>query len=219
MGYNNNMKLTKRERQLYEWAVDFYKHEGQKIDAAHKLDHIKRVLYWACRIQRKEGGDVRILIPAVLLHDIGQAYDNSPNEINHAKLSAEKAPEILQSLGYNEQEVLKICETIELHSTRYTSVKEMTLEGRVIFDADKIDATDVTVLLRTAKKHIEKSHRQIAEEIYKFIARFKSLVGKTIFYTEEGQRIGLRRAIITEKLLKRIIREEDQMDKFFHKIF
>lgn len=212
------MKLDKRETQLYRWLLDFYQHDGQKIDAAHQLDHIKRVLYWVYRIQRKTGGDLRILIPAVLLHDMGQAYDDSPNKIHHAKISAERARAILHKFGYDAVEIEKISETIELHSSRFGSQKEMTNEGKIIFDADKIDATDVTVLLRTAKKHIEKSHRQIAEEIYKFIARFKSLVGETIFYTEEGRHIGLRRATLTEKLLKRIIREENLMDTFYKKM-
>ncbi len=208
------MKLTKQEQQIHKWLVDFYENDGKRIDAAHQLDHIKRVLYWMHILQKKEGGNLRVLIPAVLLHDIGQAWDESENQLMHAMVSAQKAPDILKNLGYTDLEIEKICETIELHSSRYASHRKMTKEGKIIFDADKLDAVGVRVLIRTAKKQVGKSYQEIAEIILKFFERFQEKVGEKIFYTEAGQEIGLKQIKNTERIIREILEEEKEMEKF-----
>ena len=218
MGYNNNMKLTKRERQLYDWAKKFYEGKPEKIDRAHQWDHVMRVLFNVSKIQKKEGGDLRILIPAIFLHDIGQAYDGSLGQTEHAKLSAEYAPEILLKFGYNNQEVLKICETIELHSTRYTSEKEMTTEGKVIFDADKMDAVGLSLVLRYAKKFYWASHRELAQKNLDLFAKWHKNRGDQIFFTETARRMGEQQMKDAINFAKKVIQEEDKMDKFFANI-
>jgi uncharacterized protein len=213
------MKLTKRELQLFEWAKEFYAKKPEKIDRAHEWDHVMRVLFYVHKIQKKEGGDLRILIPAIFLHDIGQAYDDSEMQLNHAKLSAEYAPEILCDLGYNEHEVLKICETIELHSTRFTSAKEMTLEGKVIFDADKMDAVGYTIVYRYARNMYHLSHRELAEKVIWLFDRWYKNRGAQIFFTKTARKMGEKQMKDAARFAKKVIKEEDQMDKFFHKIF
>lgn len=148
----SSMKLTSKEKQIYKWLVEFYEKDGKRIDAAHKLDHILRVLYWAIKLAKVEGGDLRVLIPAVLLHDIGQAWDESERQKMHAMVSVQKAPAILKKFKYTDLEIEKICETIELHSSRFASEKNMTKEGKIIYDADKIDASGLSILVRTSKK-------------------------------------------------------------------
>ncbi len=218
LGYNNNMKLTKRERQVYTWAKKFYEGKPEKIDRAHEWDHVMRVLFYVHEIQKKEGGDLWILIPAIFLHDIGQAYDSSPGQTEHAKLSAEHAPEILRQFGYNETEVSKICETIELHSTRYTSEKEMTVEGKVIFDADKMDAVGLSLVLRYARNFYWASHRELAQKNLDLFAKWHKNRGENIFFTETARRMGERQMKDAINFAKKVIKEEDKMDSFFAKI-
>ena len=212
------MKLTKRELKLYEWAKRFYEGKPEKIDRAHQWDHVMRVLFNVNKIQKKEGGDLRVLIPAIFLHDIGQAYDDSEMQLNHAKISAEKAPEILLNLGYNKDEVLKICETIELHSTRYTSTKKMTLEGKVIFDADKMDAVGLTAIFKWTKKKVNEPNRKICEHMLFTYDKWIHKRGGNVFYTVTGKKMGQQQLKEAERFAKKVIKEEDQMDAFFHKI-
>lgn len=209
------MKLTKRERQLYAWAKKFYEEKPEKIDRAHQWDHVCRVLFYVNKIQRQEGGDLRVLIPAIFLHDIGQTYDNSLGQTEHAKLSAEYAPEILRQFGYNNHEIAKICETIELHSTRYTSEKEMTLEGKVIFDADKMDAVGLSLVLRYARNFYWLSHRELAQKNLDLFAKWHKNRGDQIFFTETARKMGVKQMKDAECFAKKVIKEEDEMDKFF----
>lgn len=208
--------MFSHEKKLYQWLQDFYEHDGKRIDAAHKLDHIQRVLFWALKLQKKEGGDLRNIIPAVLLHDIGQAYDASENQMMHAMVSAQKAPDILKKLGYSRLEIEKICETIELHSSRFASSKNMTTEGKIIYDADKIDASDLTILLRTARKNHQKNNREIVELFLTWINKWRAKSDGRIFYTEEGRRIGGPRMLRAEKYAKRIIAEEKKTERMFN---
>lgn len=212
------MKLTPREKQIYKWLVEFYEKDGAVINQGHKLDHILRVLYWAAKLQKAEKGDLRILIPAVLLHDIGQAYDKSENQSMHALVSAQKAPEVLKKFGYTELEIEKICETIELHSSRFASPKNMTQEGKIIYDSDKMDACDLTILVRAARMNNEMSDKQIAELILSWVNKWRSKTGSNIFYTEEGRRIGTSRIKRAEKYCQKIIKEENKIDNFFKNI-
>lgn len=207
------MKLTRREKKVYEWLKDFYKKDGKRIDEAHKLEHILRVLYWVIKLQKIEGGDIHVLIPAVFLHDVGQAWDKSEGQKMHAMISADKARGILSKFEYSQKEIDKICETIELHSSRFASPKKMTLEGKIIYDADKIDASDVTVLVRASKNNNKQTNKWISELILKWIKKWQIKSNGEIFYTKEGKKIGLKKIKITEKLCKKILKEEEKIQK------
>lgn len=212
------MRLTKRELKLYEWAKKFYEEKPGKIDRAHQWDHVMRVLFYVSKIQKKEGGNLRILIPAAFLHDIGQADDGSQLQLNHAKISAERAPAILKQFGYNDEEISRICETIELHSTRYTSQKEMTIEGKVIFDGDKMDAVGLSLILRYARNFYWEGHRALAQHTLDLFAKWHKNRGDQIFFTATARKMGARQMKDAERFAKKVIKEEDEMDGFYKRI-
>lgn len=211
------MKLTSREKQIYKWLINFYENDGKVINEGHKLDHILRVLYWSFKLQKVEKGNLRILIPAVLLHDIGQAYDKSENQNMHALVSAQKAPEVLKNFKYSNLEIEKICETIELHSSRFASPKNMTIEGKIIYDADKMDASDLTILLRASRMNNYMTNKQIVELILSWIDKWQSKTGNNIFFTSEGRRIGSARISRLEKYCQKILKEENKINNFLNK--
>jgi HD superfamily phosphohydrolase YqeK len=212
------MKLKIREKKVYEWLIEFYNNDGKRIDAAHKLDHILRVLYWAIKLQKKEGGDIHNLIPAVLLHDIGQAWDESEGQKMHAMVSVQKAPVVLEKCGYSTLEIEKICETIELHSSRFASKKHMTNEGKIIYDADKIDASDLSIIIRTSKKNDTFDNKGVADLILSWIKKWRSKSDDNIFYTKTGRKIGIPRMLKTESFCQKIIKEENIIFNYLHKI-
>jgi uncharacterized protein len=105
-------------------------------DAAHDFEHVLRVLRLAERIGRAEGADMEILRAAVLLHDIARVEEDSGGPC-HALQGANRAREILAQ--HPKEKVEAVAEAIATH--RFRSVRAPdTLEAKVLYDADKLDA-------------------------------------------------------------------------------
>ena len=105
-------------------------------DAAHDFDHVLRVLKLAERIGRAEGADMEILRTAVLLHDVARAAEDRGGRC-HAELGAEQVRGILS--GHPLDRVEAVARAIATHRFR-KSDKPETLEARILYDADKLDA-------------------------------------------------------------------------------
>lgn len=63
-------------------------------DGAHDLSHLQRVWHNVRSIQAEEGGDLEVLLAAVLLHDCVAVEKNSPLRSKASTLAADKAGEI-----------------------------------------------------------------------------------------------------------------------------
>ncbi|GAC1567496.1 MAG: hypothetical protein NVS3B14_13720 [Ktedonobacteraceae bacterium] len=110
--------------------------EGSE-DAAHDIDHLARVMALADTIQAREGGDLAIIWAAVALHDIGQARELRHGG-DHALIGAELAAELLTATIFPQESLPAVQQAIRDH--RMTGgVMPQTLEGRILYDADKID--------------------------------------------------------------------------------
>ncbi len=105
-------------------------------DSVHDFDHVLRVVALAERIGRAEGADMEILQAAALLHDIARAEGDQRGE-DHAALGAERVRELLR--GQPPERVEAIVHAIAAHRFRL-GAEPRTLEARVLFDADKLDA-------------------------------------------------------------------------------
>ncbi|MBS5822826.1 MAG: HD domain-containing protein [Clostridium argentinense] len=110
--------------------------------SAHNLDHVLRV-HNLCMFLSKyeENVDLEVLIPAVLLHDIARVKESKDKsgEIDHAILGSEMAEDILRNLEYEEDKIEKIKHCIITHRFR-TDNRPKTIEAKILFDADKLDA-------------------------------------------------------------------------------
>lgn len=85
---------------------------------------------------------------SVLLHDIGRKKEDEGLIENHAEWGAEKAEEILESLGYQEDFIEEVQHCVRSH--RYSKDPEPeTLEAKVLSDADNLDALGATGIART----------------------------------------------------------------------
>jgi uncharacterized protein len=107
-------------------------------DGAHDFDHVLRVLANASYIGQVEGANLDILTVAVLLHDIARAEQRRTG-VDHAEVGAQRAEKILQDAGYPAQFIGSVCHAIETHRFR-TGNPPQTLEARILYDADKLDA-------------------------------------------------------------------------------
>lgn len=105
-------------------------------DSAHGFDHVLRVTQIAERLAVEEGADLEIVRTAALLHDIGRAQQECTG-ISHAELGGKAAREILA--GHPPERVEAIAIAIEQHRFRVAN-PPTSLEARVLYDADKLDA-------------------------------------------------------------------------------
>jgi len=97
----------------------------------------------------EQGGDPAVVIPAILLHDIGWAWVPEdlqltafgPKATNpelrdvHERWGAQRAEEILTSLGYPEEAIRKIIPIIAGHDSKEASD---SLEEAIVKDSDKL---------------------------------------------------------------------------------
>src|SRR5216684_2300728 len=121
---------------LLRLTEETMEHEGSE-DAAHDYDHIVRVMALADTIQAREGGDLPTIWAAVALHDIGQARELRQGG-DHAIIGAELAAELLLDTQFPQASIPAVQQAIREH--RMTGgVIPQTLEGRILYDADKID--------------------------------------------------------------------------------
>jgi uncharacterized protein len=110
-----------------------------KGDGAHDDAHLERVWQNVQRIRAQEGGDLEILAASVLLHDCVYVSKNSPDRSRASHLAALRARSILSALNWAPERVDIVAGAIETHS--YSShLEPQTLEGRILQDADRLDA-------------------------------------------------------------------------------
>ena len=119
------------------------------LDTRKNDVHTELSIRYAYRLMEIEGGDENIVIPAVILHDVG--WKKVPPEL-HLKAFGPKAtsPElnrkheiegvkiarhILTNLNYDTEKIDLIAEIIDGHDSRKESI---SLDDRIVKDADKL---------------------------------------------------------------------------------
>jgi uncharacterized protein len=107
-------------------------------DAAHDYDHIVRVMALADAIQKRECADLPTIWAAVALHDIGQGRERRYGG-DHALIGATMAAELLTSTRFPQQAIPAVQQAIRDHRMTGGAIPQ-SLEGRILFDADKLDS-------------------------------------------------------------------------------
>lgn len=118
-------------------------------DSAHDREHVYRVLYTALQIAAcEEQADRDVLIAACLLHDIGRKEQLEDPTRCHARVGAVKAHRFLTENGFSVEFADRVAGCIRVHRFR-SSDPPRTLEEKILFDADKLDATGAVGIART----------------------------------------------------------------------
>lgn len=118
-------------------------------DSAHDKEHIYRVLYNALEIAKTEKNvDYDVLVGACLLHDIGRKEQFDDPCLCHATVGSEKAYRFLVSHGFDSEYAEKVMHCIKTHRFRKNSPPE-SVEAKILFDADKLDAAGAMGITRT----------------------------------------------------------------------
>ena len=130
----------------------------------HNFTHVMRDLHRALVIAVDEGSvDYSILIPSVLLHDIGFCSPDFKT-LGHDVAGKHLAIEILQNLGYSEDECSPIGHCIHAHKGKAELPR--TLEARILFDADVLEKAGLVFLIWGGKVLGE-----FQESIHSFLKR------------------------------------------------
>jgi len=136
-------------------TVNFARTLYQDDDPIHGFDHVLRVLSLARRIGQAEGADMLVVETAVLLHDIQRAEEDQlaqdPNlePPDHALLAADAARQLLTQIEPPPapEFIDAVAHAIAAHRFR-NAIEPATLEAKVVFDADKLDAIGAVGIAR-----------------------------------------------------------------------
>ena len=117
-------------------------------DPAHDFEHVLRVYANAEKICIKEKVEKKLVLTATLLHDIVSFPKTDKRSKTSSTKSAVKAKKILQKLNYSIDEIKIISDAIESHSFSKNK-KPTTIEGKILQDADRLDALGAIGIART----------------------------------------------------------------------
>ena len=190
----------------------------------HDWFHIQRVVTMAKYIQTIEGGDLEIVILSALLHDI------SDYKFNGGKLheGGNVALQILREFDYSEEKAQKVKYIVDNVSYKgaNTNAEMNTLEGKIVQDADRLDAIGAIGVGRTFAYGGHKGQPMydptIPAILHNNFEEYANSKGTTInhFYeklllladrlnTKTGKKIGAQRHQLMERFLKDFLDEWD----------
>lgn len=86
-----------------------------------------------------EGADLEVLLPAALLHELFNHPKNHPDSSRSGEVCAGKARELLEEIHYPASLIPRISDCIRDHGFS-KGVTPDSLEGRLLQDADRLDA-------------------------------------------------------------------------------
>ena len=148
--------LTETERHLLRSA-------GPYLTARDNNVHTRIALEFGFRLLETEAGDRNVVIPAIILHDVG--YSKVPPELLHRaygpraeedvmriheREGAKIAATILTEAGYEAAKAEKILEIIDGHDTRKHA---LSLNDQIVKDADKLTRYSGYLWLRAGQFH------------------------------------------------------------------
>lgn len=129
--------------------INITKEKLQNSDSSHDLYHTFRVLKNAEFIAQKENGDLDIIIPAALFHDIICYPKNCSKSKYSSQESANLATKILESIPeYPKSKIPKVHTAIKQCSFSKGITPEL-LESKILQDADWLEATGAISIMRT----------------------------------------------------------------------
>jgi uncharacterized protein len=190
--------------------------------SGHDLPHIQRVLHLARILQEHEGGDVRVIEFAAVLHDI------SDHKFNGGKLNegGTVARTILMEEDLPADFIDRVSEIIDLVSFKgaLTASEQLNLEAQIVQDADRLDALGAIGIARTfayggfkgqemynpeLKPTLHQDFKSYANSKTTSVNHFyeKLLLLKDRLNTETAKRIAADRHSFMEEFLERFLSE------------
>lgn len=170
-------------RKIYERAKPF-------LDTRYNDIHTKLSFRYSLRLLKAEGGDPEIIIPAILLHDIGWKKIPEKDQLKmfgpsadkrlqkiHEREGAKMATQILRELDYPKEKMSPIVSIIKRHDT---SSQSSSLNEKIVKDSD--------MLWRFSRQGFLIDRRRFKVSSKKYLAYLRTRIEEW-FFTETAKRI------------------------------
>ena len=107
----------------------------------HDITHLERTMRNALKIQESEGGDRLIIGISAFLHDVHRIMQNETGIFVPPRDSIKKVKEILLNVDLTEEQIEKICFSIENHENyNWNGNNVDDINALILQDADNLDA-------------------------------------------------------------------------------
>jgi HD superfamily phosphodiesterase len=179
---------------LKDYVLNFVENSNIQ-DPAHGTDHLLRVFEVGMKIGVQEKADLDVLGASLLLHDLVRPSDEK-GEANHAILSAELGRKILPDIGFSDQEIDRVVNAIvKASGSGGTFEPPDTLEGKILFDADKLDGVGEIGIRRSNemwKKRLQLEGKPFDEMLVArwYLGRITGIFNVQPGYTETSRQMG-----------------------------
>lgn len=138
-----HQRVTDQAHVILE-AEQFAKDELGNDITGHDWWHVHRVTTMAKRLAQKEDADIFICVMAALLHDVADEKLNESKEAGLRKVSEWLERHSLQEEA--QQHILEIIATMSYNAGKNPPMR--TIEGKVVQDADRLDAIGAISIAR-----------------------------------------------------------------------
>ncbi len=125
-----------------------YKRIG-KDDPSHDIEHALRVMKNAETIAKNEKGDLDIVIPSALFHDLVNHPKISPRAKFSSDESADATAKILEGITEYPQKKIKLVHSAIKTCSFSKGIVPTILEAKILQDADGLEATGAISIMRT----------------------------------------------------------------------
>ena len=142
-------EINRLEDSIFKKIESESKKYYEKNEPGHDWNHILRVVSLCKKMMKVLGANERVLIPAAFLHDIVCLPKNDPKSSSSSSLASLRSIEVLGPCGFSEIEMINISNAIEDHSYSRGRIPR-SLEGKILQDADRLDALGAIGVLRCA---------------------------------------------------------------------
>ncbi len=108
-------------------------------DAAHDINHVRRVVKNVVYLTDIERANSLITLPSAWLHDCVAVAKDSPLRSQGSRLAAEAATEFLAGISYQDELLPEVFHAIEAHSFS-AGIPTRSREAAIVQDADRLDS-------------------------------------------------------------------------------
>ncbi len=209
-----------KNQKIQSLTEDFVKKELKQAEAGHDWLHTERVRNLSRKLSEREGGDLFVIEMSALLHDVSDWKFHDENQ----KILEIK--NFLKNIGVEPEYIEKIIHVIESISFKGAGVenKIKSIEGKIVQDADRLDALGAIGIARAFAYGGHKNHiiydPNIKPVIHKTAEEYEKKQSTTInhFYeklfllkdkmnTKTGRQMAEERHVFMETFVSQFLKE------------
>ena len=175
------------KKTIISQTITFVKQQLKGDATGHDWWHVHRVWHMALTLAEQEGADLFVVQLAALLHDIADWKFHAGDD----KKGGVIARQWLESLGLEEKVISHVCQIVSDISFKGAGVATnmKTIEGKVVQDADRLDAIGAIGIARAfaygGYKKREMYNPEIEPLLHQSFEQYKNSEGTTVNHFHE----------------------------------